>query len=101
MKFSFRVTILGILLTLITITVVALGFNAYRNVRFAAHDLSSQILEQTSQRIDQQAHGVLSVATFQGRMNQLLLQSGQYALNDFSRLAPYWLEVMHAYPRFT
>jgi hypothetical protein len=101
MKFSFRVTILGILLTLITITVVALGFNAYRNVWFAGNDLSSQILEQTSQRIDQQAHAVLSVATLQGRMNQLLLQSGQYPLNDFSRLAPYWLEVMHAYPRFT
>jgi len=101
MKFSFRVTILGILLTLITITVVALGVNSYRNVRFAGHDLSSQILEQTSERIDQQAHAVLSVATLQGRMNQLLLQSGQFPINDFSRLAPYWLEVMHAYPRFT
>jgi len=101
MKFTLRVTLLTILLTLILLTVAALGSNAYRNARFTAEDLSQQILEQTSLRIDDQINDLLYTANKQGLLNQALLQSAQFDSRDFSRLAAYWLEVMKVHTRLT
>ncbi|HKM52885.1 MAG TPA: hypothetical protein VJY33_05690, partial [Isosphaeraceae bacterium] len=101
MKITFRATMLTVLLTLITLTVAGLGYSSYRNARFAAKDLSIQILQQTSRKIDQQLHTALIIANSQGELNRLLLESGQYQVKEFPRLARYWLEVMRSSPRFT
>src|SRR5438552_652139 len=48
MKFTFRVTVMTILLSLIVLTVAALGIRFYANARFTADNLTRQILEQTA-----------------------------------------------------
>jgi adenylate cyclase len=101
MKFTLRFTLTTILLTLTLLTVAAVGYASYRNARFAADDLSAQILDQTSQRVDAQLNDLLMTANDQGRLNQRLLESGQFDPDDFPRLARYWLAVMAAHPRLT
>jgi adenylate cyclase len=101
MKFTFRFTLLAILLTLVIVTVAGLGYSSYWNARSASEDLSTQILEQTSRRIDRQLRDLLFMAAFQGNLNRRLLESGVYPADDFPRLAPYWVQVMETFPRFT
>ena len=62
MKLSLRVTLTSILLGVIFVTVAGLGYNSYRNARFIAHDLSQQILEQTSLRVDYEINDLLHIA---------------------------------------
>src|SRR5205809_6126522 len=47
-KFTFRVTVMSILLSLIVLTVAALGMRFYYTARVSADDLTKQILEQTA-----------------------------------------------------
>src|SRR5260370_30761122 len=89
------------MLTMLGIPTAALGMRSYLNVRSSADALSGQILGQTSQRVDQQVARLLDIAAGQGRLNGQLLQSGQYDVHDFRKLAPYWLEVMKARPVLT
>src|SRR5437588_5741206 len=101
MKLSLRVTLTSILLTVILVTVAALGYNSYRNARFTAHDLSQQILEQTSLRVDHLINDLLQTANEQGALNLRLLQAEQFDGRDFRRLAAYWVQVMEVHPRLT
>src|SRR6476646_703854 len=68
MKFSLRVTLTTLLLSVILITVVALGYNSYRNARFTADDLTHQVLEQTSLRVDHQLNDLLFSANEQSTL---------------------------------
>jgi adenylate cyclase len=95
MRFTLRATLLSILLTLLLGSMAALGYSSYRNARFTADDLTTQILEQTALRVDQQINHLLLAAATQGDWNRRLLESGLYPADDFARLAAYWLEVMH------
>jgi adenylate cyclase len=100
-RFRFRVTLMTLLLVLLGVTAAALSLSSYLSIRSSAEDLSRQIVEQTSQRVDQQVSRLLDVAVAQGRLNGQLLQSGQYDSGDFRPLARYWLEVMRALPVIT
>jgi len=101
MKFSLRVTLTTLLLSVILITVVALGYNSYRNARFTADDLTHQVLEQTSLRVDHQLNDLLFSANEQSTLSRALLQTRQFDPHSFPRLAAYWLEVMKAQKRLT
>src|SRR5712691_11851853 len=101
MKFTLRVTVLTVLLVLVVATVAGLGWNSYRNARFTADDLSAQVLDQASLRVDHQMNDLLITANEQAALNQRLVQSGQYDVRDFPRLAAYWLEVMKVHPKLT
>jgi adenylate cyclase len=94
MRLTLRATVLSILLTLLLGSMAALGFSSYRNSRFTAEDLTTQVLEQTALRVDQQINHLLLAATTQGDWNRRLLESGLYPADDFARLAAYWQEVM-------
>jgi adenylate cyclase len=100
-KFTFRTHLTTILLTLLTLTVAALGYSSYRQTRFIAEDMSTQILDQTSQRVDAQVGDLLHIASVQGHLNARLLESGQFDVHPFPKLAHYWLEVMHTHPWLT
>src|SRR5271154_5930485 len=100
-KFTLRTHLTTILLTLLVLTVSALGYSSYSNSRFIAQDLSTQILNQTSQRVEAQIVVLLHAASVQGHMNARLLESGQFAVDDFPKLANYWLEVLRTHPRLT
>ena len=94
-------TLTTILLTLLTFAMGSFGFCFYRNARFTANDLSSQILDQTSKLIDVQINDLLHTASEQGRTNLSLLQSGRFHQGDFPDLAHYWLDIMKVHPRHT
>ena len=66
MRLTLRATVLSILLTLLLGSMAALGYSSYRNARFTADDLTSQVLEQTALRVDQQINHLLLAATTQG-----------------------------------
>ncbi len=101
MKFTFRVTVMTILLSLVFLTVAALGIRFYFNARFTADNLTEQILDQTSLRIDDQINDLLFTATRRGSLDLGLLQAGQIGVGDFPKLATYWLEVMKVFPKLT
>ncbi len=100
MKFSLRVTLTASLVSLILLTVVALGYCSYRNACFTADDLATQIRNQTSQQIDGQINAFLMAANEQGQLNLRLIQSGELGRHDLPRLARYWREVLEV-RRFT
>src|SRR4051794_10845218 len=101
MKFTLHVTVLTVLLTLVFATVGGLGWSSYHNARFTADDLSAQILDQASLRVDKEINELLLSANRQGALNQHLLESGQFDIQDFPRLATYWLDVMRVHPKLT
>jgi adenylate cyclase len=101
MKFTLRVTVLTILLALLLATVGLVGGLAYRNLHFTASDLSTQVLDQTTLRIDSQINDLLRTANGQSAMSQQLLQSSQIQGRDFPRLTAYWLEVMKVHPQLS
>src|SRR6185436_7044003 len=75
MKFTFRVTLLTILLSLLVLTVGALGYSFYNYAYFTAADLSVRILRETSMRVDHQLNDQLFVANEQGELNRRILES--------------------------
>jgi adenylate cyclase len=101
MKLSLRAALMTILLTLVLFTVLGLGAISYYNARATADDLSMQVLEQTSERIDDQVNDLLRTATDHGSLSRRLLETGTVSVEDFSRLARLWLEVMEVHPRLT
>src|SRR6185503_11835388 len=101
MKLSLRITLTSILLAVILVTVAGLGYNSYRNARFIAHDLSRQVLEQTSVRVDHQVNDLLHIAIEQSALNLRLLPAEQFDAQAFHRLGTYWSQVMDVHPRLT
>ena len=101
MKFSLRVTLLSIMLLLVSFTVAGLGVNSYWNASSAADDLSKQVLEETSLRIDGQINDLLLTANRQGELMRRLFDTGQFSSDDFGTLARYWLQQMKVHPRLT
>ncbi len=101
MKLSLRVTLTTTLLTMIVLTVAAVGYNAHRNARFTAEDLSSQILDQYSRLIDSRIDSLLETADRQGRMDSGLLRDLKFDDQAFARLTHYWLEVLKVHPRMS
>jgi adenylate cyclase len=101
MKLTLRFTLTAILLALTLFTVASLAYISYRNALFTAADLSTQVLDQNSQRVDSRVNSLLLAANTQGDLNRRLLESGQFDARDFPKLARYWLAVMAAHPRFT
>src|SRR5579871_1133346 len=101
MKLTLRVTLLTIMLILIGFTVTGLGLSSYWNDSSAADDLSTQILEQTSLRIDCQINELLLTANRQGDLNRRLFETGQFTSSDFAKLASFWLEQMRVHPKLT
>ncbi|MFL5240678.1 MAG: adenylate/guanylate cyclase domain-containing protein [Gemmataceae bacterium] len=99
MKFTLRITLLTIVLFLIVLTVAGLGYSSYRNARSSAEELTGQILDQTSQRIDSEINDLLWTANNQGNLDLLLFQSGHLSANDFKRTAHYWVDVLKVHPK--
>src|SRR5438067_10143302 len=99
MKLTLRVTLLSIMLVLVGFTVAGLGGSSYWNASSTADDLSRQILEQTSLRIDCQINELLHMANRQGELNGRLLTSGPYRVHEFAKVALFWLEQLKVHSR--
>ena len=101
MKLSLRVILTTTLLTMSVLTVAALGYNAYRNARFTAEDLSSQILDQNTRRIDSRIDLLLDLASRQGRLDSGLIRDREFNDDAFAWLSRYWMEVLKVHPRMS
>src|SRR5438105_4755973 len=101
MRLPFRYALLAILAGLLGSTVTLLGINSYANARFTANDLSTQLLEQTSARVDQQIAEILSEAIEHGDLSERLLSAGRLRVDDFPGLVGYWSHVLAVNPELT
>lgn len=101
MKLTFRATFLGILLTFIAVTLSVVGASSYFSARFTAHDLTAQLLEQTSARVEQQVQKLIARATDQSALNRRLLEAGRLETSDFSGIIAYWLPAMSVSPELS
>jgi adenylate cyclase len=101
MKFTLRLTLTTTLVTLIVLTVAALGYNSHRNARFTAEDLSSQILDETSMLVESHIDSLLTQASREGDLNRELLQDGQFDTKNFERLARFWIKVLETHPHIS
>ena len=104
-RFTFRVTLTTIFLSLLALSSLAIGFTSFLFGRQNASDLSSQIIEQTSNRIDLRIRALLDVARSHSEINEKLINSGQLRASDtrhdepltsedFPVISDYFLEVM-------
>ncbi len=101
MKRSLRVTLLTILLSLTLVTVIGVGLSGYLNLRTVARELSTDVLEQTSGRIDERVTELVQTAQQQTSIMLHLFESRALDPSDFPRLAYYWYEVLHAVPQIS
>lgn len=104
-RITFRVTLTTIFLSLLALSSFAIGFTSFLFGRQNASDLSAQIIEQTSNRIDLRIRSLLDVARSHSQINENLINSGQLRITDAQHHAPltsedfpavssYFLEVM-------
>ena len=101
MKLSLRATLTTTLVTLILLTVVALGLNARRNARFTAEDLSSQILDQTAKLVETKVDTLLEIAARQGLFNEELIRDRQFDALAFHQIARFWIATLKSHPRIS
>ena len=76
-RITFRVTLTTIFLSLLALSSLAIGFTSFLFGRQNASDLSAQIIEQTSNRIDLRIRSLLDVARSHSQINKNLVNSGQ------------------------
>jgi adenylate cyclase len=93
-KFTFRATFLGILLMFIAVTVALVGISSYYNARFTADDLSTQLMQQTSARVEEQVQKLLTAAVDESATSRRLLDAGRLHTDDVTDLVRYWLEAV-------
>jgi adenylate cyclase len=98
MRPTLRVTLLTVLLTLVGLTVASLGLGSYLNAKATVEDLSSQVLDQASLRVDERMRALLHEAAAQAAVNCRLIQSNRFGDNPFAALIGYWIEIMQARP---
>src|SRR5689334_1763522 len=98
MKFSFRVTLLTILLGLTISLVAVLGVGIYFNTRDNTWDLTGQVMEQTSHRINDRVQAVLNSADRQARLARQLLESGRFKGHELKQLAFFLIEALRVRP---
>lgn len=105
LRFTFRLTLTTIFLTLLALSSLAIGFTSFLFGRQNASDLSAQIIEQTSNRIDLRIRSLLDVALSHSKINENLINAGLLRLTearhselltskDFPAVSSYFLEVM-------
>ena len=101
MKLTLRVALTTTLVTLIVLTVAALGYSGHRIARFTAEDLRSQILDKNSEIVEAQVNSLLDVASRQGDLNLDLIRNRVIDTTTFHRLARLWISVLKTHPRLS
>ncbi|MGE3807792.1 MAG: hypothetical protein AB7K24_24275, partial [Gemmataceae bacterium] len=90
MKLSFRVTLVTAMLTLLTLAMVLQGVNSHHNGVYTIDDLSQQLFEQTSKRIEREIEVRLSAASRQSNLTRRLITTGTMRIDEFPQLVSQW-----------
>jgi len=100
-RVPFRVALSTVFMALLVGAVAVTGILSYNNLRKNADQLSSQVLDQTSLRIESWIGNLLSRANDQSQLNRSLLGEMRQGPETFRRLGSYWRRVMETHPYFT
>jgi adenylate cyclase len=100
-RVPFRIALSTILALLLLGTVAVIGVLSYSNLRMNADELSSQVLDQTSRRIEMWVGNLLSKAHDQSQINRATLGQVRLSLNTLTWLGAYWRRIMESQPYFT
>jgi adenylate cyclase len=101
MKLRFRVALIILLAVLVISAVFLEGLFAYVNARRSADDLSAQVLEQTTERVQQQIASLLANATEQAALSERMLRTGQLRAEDFPGIVAFWEQLLAVNPEIT
>jgi len=96
--FSFRATLLTLMLAVLLTAVGMLGTAAYLYARFAVANLGSQVLDQTASRIEQHVQQALDTAEDEAETIGTLLQQGWLNPDDHERATDCFLASLKARP---
>ncbi len=101
MQLRFRSTFLLTLLTLVGVTVFLVGATSYYSAKITAQELSGQVLDQTSARVDKEVDDLTAAAAKVSGLNKRLIETGLTGPRAFTWLIPYWTEVLRGEPGLT
>lgn len=101
LRIPFRIAISTVFVVLLVGTVAMSGILSYFNLRKTAEYLSSQVLDQTSSRIELWVKNLLSKANDQNQLNRSWLSDIKLGPESFTRLGSSWRRVMETQPYFT
>ncbi|HOD36508.1 MAG TPA: adenylate/guanylate cyclase domain-containing protein [Syntrophales bacterium] len=101
LRVPFRIALSAIFAVLLIAAIGTLGFLSYSNLRKNADDLSSQVIDETSSRIELWVKNLLSKANDQNQLNRATLGAIKVGPETFFRLSNYWRRVMETQPYFT
>ncbi|MCX5834762.1 MAG: hypothetical protein NTV99_09695, partial [Deltaproteobacteria bacterium] len=101
LRVTFRVALSTIFIVLLLGTVAMTGILSYYNLHQNADNLSQQVLDQTSSRIELWVKNLLSKANDQNQLNRATLGTIKIGPETFFRLSNYWRRVMETQPYFT
>ena len=91
------VTLLSVLLA----AILVIGTSSHVSGRTAVRDLSCQILEQTSERIEQHVDNLFDMASRQSTIAKDLMTRGRLDPTDQRRITEYFVAAMKANPELT
>jgi len=100
MKLRFRTTLLLVLLTIVVATVAAIGLSGYHTARFTTEELSRQVLNERSARIQQRIISMLQGAAAQSELVRLLILNKDIPggeeprAENFTMITAYFYEAM-------
>lgn len=100
-RVPFRIALSTIFALLLLSAIGLLGIFSYTNIRKNADNLSAQVIDQTSARIELWIKNLLSKANDQNQLNRSTLGTIKLGPETFFRLSSYWQRVMETQPYFT
>jgi serine phosphatase RsbU (regulator of sigma subunit) len=96
-----RTALIATLSQVLLITILAIGATSHWSARSTAQDLSSQILEETCHRVEQDVAHLLEMAVTQSTITRDLIAAGRLDPHDQQALTAHFLAAMKANPGLT
>ncbi|MAE61750.1 MAG: hypothetical protein CMJ49_10395, partial [Planctomycetaceae bacterium] len=98
---KFKTVLIATVMPVLLVTILVIGASSHWYGRSTVSDLSGQILEQTSERVEQHVHHLLEMTAAQGEIFRNLMVDGRLDPLDQRAITAYFLEAMKAHPQLT
>jgi adenylate cyclase len=100
-RVRFRTLLVTAILSLLLVTVAIVAGTSFVSSRDTAENLASQVLAQTTLRVDEQVREELELAVAQGRLDGALFSRGDLNPLDREAVARYFVDAIRAQPRLS
>ena len=101
MKLRLRIALMILLVGLVATALFFEGLASHITALRSADDLSAQVLEQTSDRVEQQIAKLCTRAAAQADLTLRMLESGQLHADDFPGIIAFWQHLLAVNPDLT